>query len=459
MSKNEGPGHCGVLVPVGMLGGGFPEETIRRGARLGPDVIAVDAGSTDSGPYYLGASTPKTTREACRRDLGILMRAREDLGIPLIVGSCGTSGTDDGVDWMAAICRELAHEAGQKLRIALIKSEQDKAYLKKRLRERRVLPLEPVLPIDEARIDACTHIVGVMGHEPIARALESGAHIVLAGRATDTAVMSAVPLLHGCPPGPVWHAAKTIECGALCTTDPRQGGVFARMDPAGFEVEPLAETSACTPHTVAAHMLYENADPFRMREPSGTLDTSDAVYNPIDARKVRVTGSRFEEAEAYTAKIEGAAPAGFQALLMAGIRDPEVLARLDEWTKTLMGFLRARIPDVLDLPSEDFELELRCFGRDAVLGPLEPSCDVPPREVGVMLIATAGDRATANRIAKLCNPYLLHMPLPGQLHLPSFAFPFSPAEIERGAIYRFALHHVAVPDDPYEMNRFSFVET
>ena len=44
-----------VLVPVGMLGGGFPAHTVRRGITLGADVIAVDAGSTDSGPYYLGA--------------------------------------------------------------------------------------------------------------------------------------------------------------------------------------------------------------------------------------------------------------------------------------------------------------------------------------------------------------------------------------------------------------------
>ena len=55
------------------------------------------------------------------------MRAREELGIPLIVGSCGTSGTDGGVDWIAGICREVARKAGQNLRIALIKSEQDKA--------------------------------------------------------------------------------------------------------------------------------------------------------------------------------------------------------------------------------------------------------------------------------------------------------------------------------------------
>jgi hypothetical protein len=42
-----------VLVPVGMLGGGFPAHTVQRGIALGADVIAVDGGSTDSGPHYL----------------------------------------------------------------------------------------------------------------------------------------------------------------------------------------------------------------------------------------------------------------------------------------------------------------------------------------------------------------------------------------------------------------------
>jgi hypothetical protein len=38
-------------------------------------------------------------------------------------------------------------------------------------------------------------------------------------------------------------------------------------------------------------------------------------------------------------------------------------------------------------------------------------------------------------VAKVANPLMLHMPLAGMDHLPSFAFLTSPAEIERGAVY------------------------
>ena len=43
-----------------------------------------------------------------------------------------------------------------------------------------------------------------------------------------------------------------------------------------------SESSDCTPTSVAARMMYENADPYRMREPSGTLHATDVVYRAPD---------------------------------------------------------------------------------------------------------------------------------------------------------------------------------
>src|SRR5690349_23719811 len=105
-----------VLAPTGMLGGGFPPETVTRGLELGADVIAVDGGSTDSGPYYLGSGTAKTAAAAVARDLRLLLRAAAGARIPLIIGSCGTSGTDAGVDWVAAMVRDILAGEGLELR-------------------------------------------------------------------------------------------------------------------------------------------------------------------------------------------------------------------------------------------------------------------------------------------------------------------------------------------------------
>src|SRR5580693_10656911 len=104
------PDSVGILVPTGMLGGGFSPETITRGLRLGADAIAVDGGSTDSGPYYLGTGTAKTAGRAVRRDLRLLLAAASSARIPLVVGSCGTSGTDSGVNWVANIVNAIRVE-------------------------------------------------------------------------------------------------------------------------------------------------------------------------------------------------------------------------------------------------------------------------------------------------------------------------------------------------------------
>jgi hypothetical protein len=441
-----------VLVPSGMLGAGFRTETVDRGVSFGADVIAADAGSTDSGAYYLGTATAKTTEDAVARDLRVLLIRARRADIPLIVGSCGTSGTDVGVDWIAAMVRGIAERESLHLTVARIYADQSAGDLAKRLAAGRVAALEPVRPIDEGELERCEHIVGVMGYEPIAAAIAAGADVVLAGRATDTAVLAAVPLMRGCPPGPSWHAAKIAECGGMCTTNPRAGGVLLAIDEDGFTVEPLSLESACTPTSVAAHMLYENADPYRMREPGGTLDTTDAVYTALDDRRVRVTGSRFEPAEQYTIKLEGSAIAGYQTVSFAGIRDPEILESIGEWTKTLETFLTDGTEKVLGLTPREYNLELRCYGWNAILGLLEGD-DATPREVLATLIVTAPTQETATSIAKYANPYLLHMPLPGMTHLPSFAFMSSPAEIERGALYEFVLNHVVEVERPDELFR------
>ena len=118
-----------VLVPVGMLGGGFPAASIDRGIELGAELIAVDAGSTDSGPHYLGTGTPKTARAAVARDLSVIIPASHRAGIPVVIGSCGTSGTDSGVDWVREIAAEVALDAGISLEVACIYSELDATAL------------------------------------------------------------------------------------------------------------------------------------------------------------------------------------------------------------------------------------------------------------------------------------------------------------------------------------------
>jgi hypothetical protein len=441
-----------ILTPSGMLGAGFPAETVDRGLALGADVIAIDGGSTDSGPHYLGSGTAKTTPAAVARDMRLLLRAAATAGIPLVVGSCGTSGTDSGVDWVAGIVHDVLREEGLDLRVARIYSEQAVPDLKRELEQGRIHPLAPLGPLDAATLDSCTHVVGMMGAEPIIEALQAGADVVLAGRATDTAVAAAFPLMHGMPAGPTWHAAKIVECGGQATTNPRAGGVLATIDATGFTIEPLDPRAACTTHSVAAHMLYETVNPFTMREPAGTLDVRDAEYTALDERRVRVEGSRFVLADQHTIKLEGARIAGYATMSFSAIRDAHLLENIELWAASLQEVLGARVRQTLGLVPPQYEIDLRLYGYDAILQSLDPATG-PPREVGVMLLVHAADQATATAVAKIANPLMLHMPTPDIDYLPSLAFATSPAETERGPSYEFVLNHVVDVDEPCSMFR------
>jgi len=458
MPDQSGPlDSVGILVPTGMLGGGFSPATITRGLRLGADVIAVDGGSTDSGPYYLGAGVAKTAEDAVRRDLRLLLAAVSSARIPLLVGSCGTSGTDSGVNWVAGIVHAICAEDGLDLTVAKIFSEQHAGQLIAQLERGRIhaLPPSDLLdsePLDAATLLRCTHIVAMMGHEPIEQALRAGADVVLAGRATDTAVSAAFALMRGMPPGPAWHAAKIVECGGQCTTDPAAGGVLARIDHRGFTIEPLDPDATCTPASVAAHMLYETVNPYTMSEPGGTIEVAGARYTAIDERTVRVEGSQFEPADQYTVKLEGAAVSGYETVSFTGIRDPLILRSIDEWAELFSKALTERVATVLELAPGSWGADLRLYGYNAILGELETETDIPA-EVGVMLLVSAQDQQTATEISKLANPLLLHLPLPAMRYLPSFAFATSPAHIDRGAAYEFVLNHVVDVDSPTEMFR------
>jgi hypothetical protein len=450
-------GGVKVLVPAGALGAGVRPEEVEAGLAAGAHAIALDAGSTDSGPAYLGTGKSKYSRAAVKRDLSILMAARAKAGIPLLVGSCGTSGCDEAVDWTLEIVLEIAIEQGGSPRIAVLYSEQDKAILKARNAQGRIRPLPPMGGLDDVTIDACAHIVALLGPEPYVAALRAGAEIVLGGRTTDTAVLAAVPLMLGAAAGPAWHGAKVAECGGQCTVNPMNPGILFTVDGEGFDIAPLSLDNRCEPRTVSAHMLYENSDPFRLVEPGGVLDVTGSAYQALDARTVRVTGSRWEPMP-YTMKLEGAAGGPFQTIMLVGIEDPAVLADLDGFMARMEQALHDLVGRAMGEAAGAYDISLRAYGWSAVSGQTPGPAAAPPREVGLLFVATARDQALATQIAKVCNPYFFHFPVRRDIELPSYAFPFSPAETERGQVFEFKLNHVVETTDPFELVRTRWVD-
>jgi len=446
-----------VLVPTGMLGGGFKREHIQYGIARGAHAIAVDSGSTDSGPSYLARGVSKMNRESIKRDLEILMDEAAKAKIPLLVGTCGTAGTDSGVDWTRDIAVEVAGILGIKPKIACLYSEQRPVDLVAKNQQGKITPLPPLGPVTDEVLESCEHIVALMGPEPYIAALEAGADIVLGGRTTDTAVLAALPLLMGAGVAQSWHSSKVAECGGQCTVNPRNGGVLMRVGREAFEIEPLDLNNQCTPESVSAHMLYESSDPYKLTEPGGVLDVTHADYQSRDSRVTRVVGSTWQPMP-YTMKLEGARCGDFQTIMFIGIEDPAVLANLNEFQHNLEQFLIDRIRTTFVEEAPSFDLSLRFYGWNGTSGQPVPANTPPPRDVGVMFVVTAATQDLANRMAKACNPYFFHMPMTAHKELPSYGFAFTPADIERGPVYEFRLNHVVEVDDPMELVRTVWID-
>ena len=204
---------------------------------------------------------------------------------------------------------------------------------------------------------------------------------------------------------------------------------------------------------MASHTLYENADPFHLYECSGMLDTSDAQYDAVSDRGVKVSGSRWVPAETYTVKLEGVELAGFQSVVIGSIRDPIIIGQIDSWLDRLRERLAVRIRDAFgDVEMDkDYSVFFRVYGRDGTMGPLEPN-KTPAHEICLLIEVTAPAQELATSVAESCQHLALHNPVP-EWHglISALAFPYSPAVLNRGPVHRFNLNHLVEPATPYEM--------
>src|SRR3981081_3393336 len=102
-----------VITPSGSLGGGWNFADFHRCMDEEQiDVIAADSGSTDIGPYYLGTGTPFASRIEIKGELGEMLRAAVEKGIPLVIGTAGGAGARPQMEWMRDIVIELGEERG-----------------------------------------------------------------------------------------------------------------------------------------------------------------------------------------------------------------------------------------------------------------------------------------------------------------------------------------------------------
>lgn len=447
-----------ILSPTAILGYGFPIESFEKGLDLDPDLIAVDGGSTDPGPYYLGAGKSFTDRTAVKRDLKLMIKAGLEKEVPVVVGTGGGSGANSHLEWCLDIVRELAEEEELDFKLGYLKSEIDKDTLKKYYNEDKVLPLDHDEDNYMEELEEATRVVGQMGYEPIIELLDNDADVIICGRVYDPTVFAALGVKEGFKPGLAVHMGKILECAAIAS-DPGSGSdcMFGVLKEDHFTLTPLNPIRKCTTISVAAHTLYEKNNPMKLHGPGGVLDLTDSNFEQLDERTVKVTGSKFIPDEDYTIKLEAARLVGYRTISIAGTRDPIMIDQIED----IIEEVRKAVKDnfVGEVNSDDYSLIFRIYGKNGIMGDLEPNQEISSHELGIVIEVVANTQELANTICSFARSTMLHYGYKGRVATAgNLAFPYSPSDIKAGEVYEFCLNYLLVVDDPLELCSLHYEE-
>jgi hypothetical protein len=433
----------------GKLGHGCTPDAVMRGMALRPDFIAVDAGSGDMGPFYYGSHTPFFHPISVTRDLTLLLQAARSHGIPLIIGNAITIGTNALVDRAMELLRTVALDLGLEFTVAIVRAEQDPRSLEKRLSLETIPPLGAPAPLTARDVESSVTIVAQMGVEPLIRALDMGADVVVAGRACDDALFAAVPVRQGFDRGLALHMGKILECGSLaCVPGDLHGSLVGYLRDDHFILDPPEDFRICTVHSVAAETLYERANPYLHPGPGGVNDLQEARLEQLDKRRVRISGSLWRSDPNYKVKIEGVRFLGYRAICIAGIRDPILIEQLDGVLADAEADTAKRFTDT----TGRYQIVFRQYGRNAVMGGLEPQRDHLPHEIGLLIEVIGETQDLADAVCMYVRGTLQHAHYPGIVATAgNLAYPFSPFTASLGAVYQFHIDHLVSLRDPCQL--------
>lgn len=444
MSKH--PMEFRVLSPTAILGYGFPESSFERGMQAQPHCIAVDAGSTDPGPTYLGTGKPFTDRIGVKRDLRIMLKAGLANHIPVLIGTAGGSGAAAHVAWCRDIIEEIAREEDLHFRMAIIHSDIHKETVLQELQAGHIIPLPFVPELTPEKVMQTTNIVAQIGIEPYFKALDTGADVILAGRSYDPAVFAALPVKLGFDEGLALHMGKILECAAIAA-DPGSGSdcVLGTLREDHFVLRALSPERRFTRLSTVAHSLYEKSNPMELPGPGGKLDLRDTSFTEHENGEVTVRGSRHIPSTGYFVKLEGARRVGFRTICVAGSRDPVFIANVD----SILQSVHTRVEQILAREGLTGSVHVHVYGKNGVMGSLEPAKNVYSHELGLIIEAIANTQTHANTLCSITRSTLLHFGYPGRISTAgNLAFPFSPSDVPAGEVYEFSIYHLMPLSDP-----------
>lgn len=151
---------------------------------------------------------------------------------------------------------------------------------------------------------------------------------------------------------------------------------------------------------------------------------------------------------------------GYRTICLCGTRDPILIKQIDSYLQSVRSTVMAKVREAFDnkFGENDFYLNFRQYGRNAVMGPLEHE-DFLSHELGLLIEVVAGEPQISKAILSLARSNLLHHGFPGRVCTGgNMAIAFSPSDIYLGPAYQFCLNHIVELEDPLEFFKMEMVK-
>ncbi|NBO12790.1 MAG: DUF1446 domain-containing protein, partial [Betaproteobacteria bacterium] len=275
--------------------------------------------------------------------------------------------------------------------------------------------------------DQVLSINAYLGAEPIARALDEGAHIVITGRCVDSAVTLGA-MMHAFG----WHrsqqsrpsaalldcyaqaslAGHLIECGAQCT-----GGLFTDWQTVpdweniGFPVldayadgqfeifKPEGTGGLISPATVSEQLLYEIGDPAAYRVPDVVCDWSKVQIRACGLDRVRVEGAVGYPAPTQY-KVSLTASEGWKNQALLVIAGEQAHAKAQRTAEALLGRIAKMLEQQGLAPLSETHVEI--VGAESMYG--NASRALQAREVVLKIAVKSRSKASLELFAREFAP-------------------------------------------------------
>lgn len=439
-----------IVCPNGHLGfAPTKEESFYLAAATKPDYYCADSGSDDIGASPLGSDQSVSMDKWQKHDLELMLLKSREQNVPMIIGSAGDTGSNSRVDMYVQIIKDLAKEHNlPPFKIAYFYSEVDKSYIQEKLDNDIVIEgLDSRGHLTQEDLDQTNRIVAVAGVHPYLKALEEGADVIIGGRSSDVAIFAAAAIHEGFPENHAYYAGKVLECASFCA-EPygAKESVIGTITHHDVKVTAMHPDQRCTVASVAGHAMYERSNPFYEYFAGGMLDMTNCKYEQYDEKTTRITGQKFVPIEGdIKVKLEGSGYVGEKYIGIAGVRDPYTIKHIDD----VIEFARNHVKK--EFAGIDYELHFHIFGKNGVMGDLEPIKEITSHELGIVVEGVTDDKVTAEELTLFASRQIFYAQLPDVKGTAGTASFLVDDVLYAGKTYKWTMNHTVTVKDPLEL--------